>query len=247
MTRDSLIAYLNELLGIEGFQDYCVNGLQVEGKAEIQKIAGGVSVSQRFLNKAIHWGADLVLLHHGLFWKSDPHPFYLRGIQKKRLELLIKNNLSLAAYHLPLDAHDVYGNNIQILKKLGLQPVEPLEIGFVGKVEKPLSRDSFLSLINQKLNCEATPFFYGKDAIQTILVISGASSAAYEEAAAHRVDAFIGGDIREENVRGIEEVGLNYVAAGHYNTERFGVQALLKHLSEKFGLETTFFEIPNPV
>ena len=247
MNRDSLVAYLNDLLGIEDFQDYCVNGLQVEGKPEIQKIAGGVSVSQRFLNEAIKWGADLVLLHHGLFWKSDPYPFYLRGIQKRRLELLIKNDLNLAAYHLPLDAHGVFGNNIQILNKLDLQPVEPLEIGFVGQFKDSLSKDAFLALINKKLNCEATAFFYGKDAIQTVLVISGASSAAYEEASARGVDAFIGGDIREENVRGIEEVQLNYVAAGHYNTERFGIQALLSHLNEKFGLETTFFEIPNPV
>jgi len=247
MNRDSLIAYLNDLLSIENFQDYCVNGLQVEGKTEIRKIAGGVSVGQRFIHKAIDWGADLVLLHHGLFWKSDPHPFYLRGVQKRRLELLIKNDLNLAAYHLPLDAHSVFGNNIQLLKKLDLQPVESLEVGFVGEFEAPLSRDAFLALVHQKLNCEATPFFYGTDAIQTVLVISGASSAAYQEAAARGVDAFIGGDIREENVRGIEEVQLNYVAAGHYNTERFGVQALLDHLTDKFDLETAFFEVPNPV
>ncbi|NOY77590.1 MAG: Nif3-like dinuclear metal center hexameric protein [Calditrichaeota bacterium] len=247
MNRDSLIAYLNDLLAIDNFQDYCVNGLQVEGKPDVLKIAGGVSVSQRFIHQAIDWGADLVLLHHGLFWKSDPYPFYLRGIQKRRLELLIKNDLNLVAYHLPLDAHDRLGNNIQILQKLDLRPVEPLEVGFIGTFREPLSRDAFLALVNQKLMCDAAPFFYGPDAIQTVLVISGASSAAYQEAAARGVDAFVGGDIREENVRGIEEVQLNYIAAGHYNTERFGVQALLNHLTEKFDLETAFFEIPNPI
>ena len=247
MNRNTLIAYLNDLLEIDNFQDYCVNGLQVGGNPEVGKIAGGVSISRRFLKQAIDWGADLALLHHGLFWRSDPHPFYLTGVQKARLEIVIKHDLNLAAYHLPLDAHKVFGNNIQILKNLALQPVESLEIGFIGKFKKGLSQDAFLKLVNEKLDCNATPFFYGKKKIETVLAISGASSSAFEEAAAGGVDAFIGGDIREENVRGIEEVGLNYIAAGHYNTERFGVRALLNHLSEKFGLQTKFIEIPNPV
>lgn len=247
MKRDVLIEHLNTLLAISEFQDYCVNGLQVEGKVEVNRIAGGVSASQRLFREALEWGADLVLVHHGLFWKSDPHPFYLRGVRRQRLALLLKNDLNLAAYHLPLDAHPTFGNNSQILKRLRLTPVEPLEIGWLGKFEAPMSQEAFLALVNDKLQSEAAPFFFGKPNIQTVLVISGASSAAYEEAAARGVDAFIGGDIREENVRGIEEVGLNYVAAGHYNTERFGVQALLPHLEETFGLTTRFFEIPNPV
>ena len=247
MQRDVLIEHLNELLAISDFQDYCVNGLQVEGKPEVKRVAGGVSVSQPLFRKALDWKADLVLVHHGLFWKSDPHPFFLQGVRRARLALLIKNDLNLAAYHLPLDAHPIYGNNIQILNRLGLKPVEPLEIGFIGEFDTPLPRDTFLARVNEKLQSKAIPFFYGNREIKSVLVISGASSAAFEEAAARGVDAFVGGDIREENVRGIEEVGLNYVAAGHYNTERFGIQALLAHLEEKFGLETRFFEIPNPV
>ena len=247
MKRDVLIDHLNALLAVSDFQDYCMNGLQVEGKMEVNKIAGGVSASQRLFQQALDWGADLILVHHGLFWKSDPHPFYLRGVRRQRLALLLKNDLNLAAYHLPLDAHESYGNNSQILKRLGLAPVEPLEIGWVGKFAAPLTREDFLTCVNENLQSEAVPFFYGKSEIQTVLVISGASSAAYEEAAARGVDAFLGGDIREENVRGIEEVGLNYVAAGHYNTERFGVLALLPHLEKTFGVTTRFFEIPNPV
>ncbi len=247
MKRDALIRHLNELLAISEFQDYCVNGLQVEGKPEVKKVAGGVSVSQELFRQALSWGADLILVHHGLFWKSDPHPFYLRGVRRARLALLIKNDLNLAAYHLPLDAHPTFGNNIQILNRLGLRAVEPLEVGFIGAFDAPLGRELFLARVKEKLHSEALPFFYGKQELKTILVISGASSAAFEEAAARGVDAFLGGDIREENVRGIEEVGLNYIAAGHYNTERFGVQALLSHLEEKFELETHFFEIPNPV
>ena len=247
MQRDVLIEHLNELLAISDFQDYCVNGLQVEGKPEVKRVAGGVSVSQPLFHKALDWKADLVLVHHGLFWKSDPHPFFLRGVRRARLALLIKNDLNLAAYHLPLDAHPIFGNNIQILNRLGLKPVEPLEIGFIGEFDTPLPRDTFLARVNEKLQSKAIPFFYGNQEIKSVLVISGASSAAFEEAAARGVDAFVGGDIREENVRGIEEVDLNYVAAGHYNTERFGVQALLAHLEEEFGLETRFFEIPNPV
>ncbi len=247
MQRDALIQHLNELLEISEFQDYCVNGLQVVGKQEVRKVAAGVSVSRRLFQAALEWGADLLLVHHGLFWKSDPFPFFLRGVQRERLALLLGNDLNLAAYHLPLDAHPVYGNNRQILDRLGLRPVESLKIGFVGEFETPLSQKAFLDRVDQALLCEAQPFFYGKEKIRTVLVISGASSAAYEEAAQRGVDAFLGGDVREENVRGIEEVGLNYVAAGHYNTERFGVQALLPHLEKEFGLETRFFEVPNPV
>lgn len=245
--RDEIIAFLNELLKVDEFNDQCVNGLQVEGKSEVQKIVLGVSVSERLFNAAIQKAADLILVHHGLFWSRDAHPFALTGITRRRLALLLQHDINLVGYHLPLDAHPEVGNNIQLLKRLDLEPCNAVGIGFVGQLRQPTRLEHFVRHVNQQLQTQAMVFPYGASTCRRVLVISGASSSAYPEAVALGVDTFLGGDIREENVRAIEETGLNYIAAGHYNTEKFGLLALSPILKNHFVVETHFVDIPNPV
>ncbi len=245
--RDNLEHFLAEFLKIDEFEDYCVNGIQIEGKKEINKIVLGVSVSQRLFKQAVQRHADAIIVHHGIFWKNDPVPFSLKGILRERVAILIKNDISLFGYHLPLDAHPEIGNNAMILKILGLTPQEPVDVGFLGKFNKPISRENLLMLVNDNLDTEASLFPFGKEKVQKIAVISGGSSGSYPLAALAGADAFIGGEIKENHVREIEEVGLNYISAGHYNTEKFGVQALGDYISQHFNVHCEYVDVPNPV
>ena len=247
MDRDVLLNYLNQYLEIDRFDDYCQNGLQVEGKSEINKITFGTSVSERLFNASVQTGADMILVHHGLFWDKDPLPFSISGFIKKRLEILIKNDLNLVVYHLPLDAHTEVGNNIQILKRLHISPLEAMEVGFVGNLKQPLGILDLQKEINQNLATESILFNFGAKFVEKVLVISGSSSRACEKDVDIGIDTFIGGDIREEHVRICEELKLNFIAAGHYNTEKFGVQALAKHIFQKFNIKVEFIDIPNPI
>jgi len=245
--REKIVAYLNDLLNVSEFEDYCVNGMQVEGKKIVNKIVLGVSVSQRLFQQAIKKKADMIIVHHGVFWKSDPHPFSLTGIFRKRLAMLIKNDINLLAYHLPLDAHAEFGNNAQIIKLLHIEPIKPVEIGFLGQLKSKKEWSEFVNFVNKKLETKAQVFHYGSEFVHRVLVLSGGSSGYYNLAIENSADAFLGGDIKENIVRELEEIGINYINAGHYNTEKFGVQALAKNITDKFGIECEFVDVPNSV
>lgn len=245
--RNEIIQFINELLLPENFNDLCVNGLQVEGQLEINKIVIGVSVSERFIQKAIEAGANMIILHHGLLWKSDPHPLHITGILYRRLRLLIENGINLAGYHLPLDAHPEIGNNAQIIQRLGLQQLDAVDVGFVGEYTHPIPFDEFHKRVDETLSTKSFVLPYGQPEVKRVLAISGGSSPAYKQALAVNADTFISGDIRENLVRNIEEVQLNYLNAGHYNTERFGIQTLGQKIREKFTIPCEFIDIPNPV
>lgn len=245
--RDEIINYLNNLLNISEFDDSSVNGLQVEGKEEIQKIVLGVSVSERLFQAAVQEKADMVIVHHGAFWKNTPLPYILTGIHRNRMALLLKNDINLAAYHLPLDAHPEIGNNVQIMKRLHIEPIQPVEIGFLGQLKSPMNLDKFVDLVNQEFQTTSLVFPFGSPEVHRILVISGGSSRYYQFALDKNADTFLGGDMRENVVRELEEVGLNFIHAGHYNTEKFGVQALGKKLEQEFKLACLYIDIPNPI
>jgi dinuclear metal center YbgI/SA1388 family protein len=245
--RDEILSYLNELLHVSEFDDACVNGLQVEGKNELHKIIFGVSVSQRLFQQAVANKADMIFVHHGLFWKSNPSPFSLTGIFKERLALLLKNDINLVGYHLPLDAHAQYGNNAQLMKKLAIEKVEPIEVGFLGKVNPPVTREKFVQQVKSMVHSEAQIFPYGAEVVSKVLVISGGSSPSYHLAKEKGADTFIGGDIRENIVRELEETKINYINAGHYHTEKFGVQALCEVVAAQFDVQCIFIDISNPV
>jgi dinuclear metal center YbgI/SA1388 family protein len=246
-TRDEVIEYLNNLLNIHEFDDLSVNGLQVEGKKEIGKIVLGVSVSERLFQAAIDENADMVIVHHGAFWKNAPSLYILTGLHRNRMALLIKNDINLAAYHLPLDAHAEFGNNARIMKRLNIESIKPVEVGFLGCLKGTIPIEVFAETVNKELQTISQVFNFGPQNVQRVLVMSGSSSKYYQLALDNDADTFLGGDMKENVVRELEEAGLNFIHAGHYNTEKFGVQALGEKLSQQLSLTCKFVDIPNPI
>jgi dinuclear metal center YbgI/SA1388 family protein len=255
VTRDSIVSYLNEYLSISAVEDYCVNGLQVEGKGEISRVSLGVTISERLIRRSQAFGADMIIVHHGLFWKSDPHPFALRGVQRNRIAALLADDINLVAYHHPLDVHPEIGNGVLLVKRLGLTPVEPMDMlpvteahfGYIGELDKPETLDRLRERVDRRLRTTSLVFPFGKRRIRTVAIVSGGGSPFYWKAAERGADAFIVGDVRENHVREVEEVGINLIAAGHYNTEKLGVQAIGRLLRKQFGLACKFIDVPNPV
>jgi dinuclear metal center YbgI/SA1388 family protein len=245
--RDEIIQYINKLLNITEFEDDSINGLQVEGKSEIERIVLGVSCSERFFQAAVEMLADLIIVHHGLFWKKAPSPYILTGIFRNRIALLIKNDINLAGYHLPLDAHVELGNNAQIIHRLQIEMIKPVQVGFLGRLKTPMPLNKFVDVINKALQTDSKVFPFGTLNVHRVLVISGGTSPYYRLALDNDADTFVGGDIRENVVRELEEVGLNFINAGHYNTEKFGVLALGEKLQREFAVSCKFVDIPNPI
>ena len=245
--RTEIIEYINDLLNISEFDDYCVNGLQVQGKDRINKIALGVSVSARLFEESVKINADMIIVHHGLFWKNSPSPFSITGVTRNRLALLIKNDINLCGYHLPLDAHPEIGNNAQILKELNIQIIEPVNVGFLGQISPAIERDDFVSLVDKKLGTKSMAFPFGPSKIEKVVTISGGSSYSYKLAVDCGADTFLAGDIKENIVRELEEYKMNFINAGHYNTEKFGIQALGEKVSQEFNISCEYIDIPNPV
>ena len=246
--------YLSQYLNTETFSDYCVNGIQVEGSKEINRIVMGVSISERLIKESIKLKADSILVHHGLFWKSSPHPFELTGFQFKRVKLLIENNISLLGYHLPLDAHPEIGNNALIAGSLGLKNVEFLELSGMqipfsacGDLPVPLEFDQFVLHANRMLETDGIALHFNNSPIKRVYAVSGGAAGYYMDAVNAGADIMITGELKEDVVRPAEECGLSLYAAGHYNSEKLGIEALGEHLSAKFDIEAKFIDIPNPI
>ncbi|GGK80654.1 Nif3-like dinuclear metal center hexameric protein [Amphritea balenae] len=250
-TLKQLVAFCNELLMPEKYRDYCPNGLQVEGRQEISKIVTGVTASQALLDAAVERQADLVLVHHGYFWKGEPEP--VTGIKKRRLKTLLSNDISLLAYHLPLDGHPELGNNAQLAERFdieitgGLEPENPLSIGLTGRLVTPLSVEQFGAKISASMEREALHIAGGPAQIKTVGWCSGAAQGYIDKAAAQGLDAYISGEISEPTVHNARELGIHYFSAGHHATERYGVQALAERLVAEFDIEHEFVDIDNPV
>lgn len=248
MKRDELAGYLDQLLEPARFKDYCPNGLQVEGRAEVKRIVAGVTASQRLLDAAVERGADAVLVHHGYFWRGEDGR--VTGMRKQRLATLLQNDINLFAYHLPLDAHAELGNNAQLAKRLGWQPEGRFgeqEIGWFGSLAAPLSAAALGQQVAQGLG--RNPLVVGPQdkTIRRIAWCTGGAQGYFEQAIALGVDAYVSGEISEQTVHLAEECGVAYLACGHHATERYGVQAVAAHLAERFGLECEMVDIDNPV
>jgi len=246
-----LVQYCDTVLDVSLYQDYCPNGLQVEGKAEVRRIVGGVTASQALVDKAVEQGADALLVHHGYFWKGEPAP--ITGMKQRRIKALLENNISLIAYHLPLDGHETYGNNAQLAKlwgvgvegRFGQGPGGGL--GMHTTLTEPVSPETFAAKISAPLEREPLLIHGGEHAVKRFGWCSGAAQGMLEQAASLGLDAFISGEISEPTVHAARELGIHYIAAGHHATERYGIQAFTKHLSECFALENEFVDVPNPV
>ena len=246
-TLKNLTHYIDELLTIDVFKDYAPNGLQVNGKEKLTKIVTGVSATEALIKRAIEQKADSILVHHGWFWdKEDPR---IVGMKYKRLKLLIENDISLLAYHLPLDAHPELGNNAQLAKKLDITiegVMDKQGVGNFGRLSEYMSLDALANKIEQTL--QRTPLLIngGDHAIRKVAWCTGGAQSWIQKAADRGVDAFISGEISEPTVHIARECGVHYIAAGHHATERYGVKALGEHVAAHFGLECEFIDIDNP-
>jgi dinuclear metal center YbgI/SA1388 family protein len=246
-----IVAFSDELLAVSQFKDYCPNGLQVEGRSNVNKIITGVTASQALIDGAIKKNADLILVHHGFFWRGEDQAIV--GIKKNRIQALLQNDVSLLAYHLPLDAHTLCGNNVQLAKRLSLQPVgvfgvENNDLGVIVETEKPIKAKVFTAHIQHVLGRTPTHIsVHGDKVINKVAICTGAAQGYFESAISAGVDAFITGEVSEQSYHLAIESGVDYFAAGHHATERYGVQALAELIVSKFSVEHEFLEISNPV
>jgi dinuclear metal center YbgI/SA1388 family protein len=248
MQLAELSDYIGRLLEVSRFRDYSPNGVQVEGKADILRIATGVTASQRLLEAATAWGADAIIVHHGYFWRNEDAT--VTGIKKRRISYLLQHDVSLLAYHLPLDAHPELGNNAQLAKRLGLLAngrFGEQEIAWKGELQQPQTLNQFAAHISQTLQRTPLVIGDGKRLLRKIAWCSGGAQSYFEQAVALGVDAFLTGEISEQNVHIAEETGVAFISAGHHATERYGVQALGEHLAQQFSIEHRFFDMDNPV
>lgn len=246
---NEIVAFLDEYLGVEKFADNGTNGLQLPGREDVKKIALGVSASRELFKQAAGRQAQLIVVHHGLFWESQERR--IDGVLKERLKVLLARDISLAAYHLPLDAHPRAGNNAQIIASLGGRIDKPFglyrgqHVGWTGKLSRAVSREHFIKKIEATIGTSGTAFLFGPRRIKTLAVLSGGGAYRIFEAIEAGVDAFITGEALEFVPSLAREAGLNYLAPGHYNTETFGIKALGKLLRDRFKVDTFFIDLPN--
>jgi dinuclear metal center YbgI/SA1388 family protein len=245
--RDAIEAHLQGLLEVDRFKDYGPNGLQVEGKPEVQRLVSGVTASRALIEAAIDVQADAIVVHHGLFWRGQDGR--ITGWLKQRLELLLAHDINLWAFHLPLDAHPQLGNNAQLGARLGLQADAHFgeqNLGFIGTSAAPQSAAELQAAL-QTLTARAPTVVPGDGRpLRRIAWCTGGAQGYFEAAIAAGADAFITGEISEPQAHLARETGVAFFACGHHASERYGAPALAAHVAEKFGLEHEFIEIDNP-
>lgn len=247
--RDALARHLDTYLNTAAFNDYAPNGLQVEGRTNIETIVTGVSANQALIDAAIARGADALLVHHGFFWKNEPRA--LTGIRARRVRSLFAHGISLFGYHLPLDAHAEVGNNVGVLRAIGATPSGTFDAGssiegWLGQMDATPVKEVVQRVATA---CDQTPtaFLHGPDSVKRVGICTGGGAGFFEAAAAAGVDLFISGEPAEMSQGLARELGVHFVAAGHHATERFGPRALGEHLEATFALDVEFVDIPNPV
>ncbi|WP_428087913.1 Nif3-like dinuclear metal center hexameric protein [Candidatus Thioglobus sp.] len=245
INNKTLEKYINEYLSISKFDDYCPNGLQIEGKSEINNVVSGVSANQELIEQAIDEKADALLVHHGFFWKGENQ--VLTGIKKNRIKALLENNINLFAYHLPLDAHPVVGNNIQLAMSLNIDNPTPIGDTLVWQGEVSLTLDKLTRLISSITDREALVIGDKTKNIKKIAWCSGGAQNYIKYAIEMHADCFITGEISEQIPAIAKENGIAFISAGHHATERYGVQALGQHLAKKFSLDYQYIDIDNIV
>lgn len=243
-----ITGFLDELLAPQRFADYAPNGLQVEGAPQVTRVLGGVTASLALIEAAVAAEAQALLVHHGWFWKNeDPR---VLGMKRRRLELLLRHDISLIAYHLPLDAHPELGNNARLARVLGLVPDAPAaglpELVMCGGLPEPLPAAAFAERIAARLGRTPLHVAGGPPQVRSVAWCTGAAQDYIEDAARAGFDAFISGEISERTTHVAREAGIHYYAAGHHATERYGVQAVGEFLARGLDIEFRFVDIDNP-
>ncbi|CAH9056242.1 Nif3-like dinuclear metal center hexameric protein [Pseudoalteromonas sp. S3260] len=250
MQRREFNQLLNTLLKPETINDFCPNGLQVEGKDEIRTIVTGVTASQALIDAAIENNADAILVHHGYFWKGESQP--ITGMKKRRVAALLAKDINLFAYHLPLDIHPEMGNNAQLAQLLdieieaGLEPTN-ISVAMKGRLKTPLTGSEFAKKISQVLKREPLTSLVRTDKIETIALCTGGGQGYIDLAAEQGIDAYLTGEASEQTIHSSREQNIDFFAAGHHATERYGIKALGEYLAKQHGFDVTFIDIDNPV
>jgi dinuclear metal center YbgI/SA1388 family protein len=244
--RDDILECARELLDLDAYPDYGPMGLQVVGSDEVTKIAAGVSSSRELFEQAARAGAQLLIVHHGLFWENDPR--IVDRQLKGRLQALFDGDITLAAYHLALDAHPEIGNNALLAGLLGIDSRERvLEWGLGGRLEQSATLDELAGRLAQATGQTPRVFDGGPDRIERVAVITGGGAKLFPQIAALGYHAYVTGEPAEPTLHAARELGAHFLAGGHYATETFGIKALAVKLGERFGLEWEFLDLPNPV
>jgi dinuclear metal center YbgI/SA1388 family protein len=250
-SRFELLRYLDAYLAVGEVRDYGPNGLQVEGRTEVARVAAGVTASLALLERAVAWGADAVLVHHGLFWRGAGELRIERSL-RARVALLLRHDVNLLAYHLPLDRHLEVGNNAVLARRLGAAGLEPafesdgVPIGVVAAFDPPVLAGEFFRRIAAATGRDPLVVADGPEEVRRAGLVTGGAPKFVDEAARRGLDAFVTGEPSEPAVHLAREERIHFVAAGHHATERFGVQALGEHLAAQFELDVRYFEISNP-
>jgi dinuclear metal center YbgI/SA1388 family protein len=246
----SVVAYANAFLDVSAFDDHAPNGLQLEGRPEVRRILSAVTASLLAIEAAVDYGADALLVHHGYFWRGeDP---CIVGMKKARFRMLLEHDISLLAYHLPLDAHETVGNNACLAVRLELKPEgrfgpgKAARIGFFGRAFPPVSPQELISRVESSLDRKPLHIAAGPEVIARVGWCTGAAQGFVEEAAKLGLDAFLSGEISEQTTHVARESGLHYFALGHHASERYGVHALGEHLAARFKIEHRFADLYNP-
>jgi dinuclear metal center YbgI/SA1388 family protein len=245
--RDEILAWASEYLELASYPDYGPMGLQVVGAEEVGKIACGVSASRELFQRAASAGAQLVLVHHGLFWDRETR--VVGAVMRERLRTLFDADLTLASYHLALDAHPEVGNNALLARELGVERERRFAdgLGFGGRLAEPVGISDLSARVQERLGQMPLVFAYGPELVERVAICSGGAARYLAEAAAEGYDCFLTGEADEPTKHAAKEARVHFVAGGHYATETLGVRALAAKLAEQFGLEWEFVDLPNPV
>lgn len=248
LSLDQLVETADRYLESARIQDYCPNGLQVQGCEQVRLLVSGVTASQQLLDAAVAAGADAILVHHGYFWKNEDAR--LIGMKHRRIKTLLSHDISLLAYHLPLDVHPEVGNNVQLGRRLGLQDIRPLPsdakgLIWQGELPQPRSAADFARQVAQVLQREPLVVDGGRS-IRRLAWCTGGAQGYLDQAIAAGVDAYLTGEVSEQTVHSARENGVSFFAAGHHATERYGVQALGDFLAAQLGIEHRFIDCDNP-
>jgi dinuclear metal center YbgI/SA1388 family protein len=244
--RDDILDFARELLDLDAFDDYGPMGLQVVGSDEVTKVAAAVSSSLELFQRAAQTGAQLVIVHHGVLWNADPR--VIDRPMQRRLKALFDADITLAAYHLALDAHPEIGNNVLLAEKLGVrEPARVLELGFGGRLDETLGLEGLAARLEEATGRVPQVFDGGPEQIERVAVITGGAARLFSQVAALGYDAFVTGEPSEPTLHAARELGTHFLAGGHYATETFGIEALAERIAEQFDLDWEFLDLPNPV
>ena len=244
--REEILAHAAELLELDAYPDYGPMGLQVAGAREVRRLVCGVSASLELFERAGAAGAQMVLVHHGLLWDNAPR--VIDDAMRRRLKALLDPEITLAAYHLALDAHPEVGNNALLARELGVDPADRFaSIGFGGPLSKPASVEEFTVRVREALGSEPLVFAHGPERIERAAIVTGGAARHLADAAREGYDLFLTGEPAEPTLHTARELGIHFVAGGHYATERIGIQALTRTVAEEFDLRWEFVDLPNPV